>query len=261
MEQDSCQDLWPDFVPIEQDSCQIGGSPTFGLAFFPRSTLSTFQGTTSPLSTGRAMTDLLAGVSWFKHSSVRIRRGGVEIHVDPWGVSEKGAADYILLTHPHYDNFSEDAIAKVRSPDTVVVAPATMRKQLDDVDHFLRPGDLIQLHEIDILAVPAHNLERKFHPPDSGWLGYVFSVDDVTYYHAGHTDPLESMAGIRCDVAFIPCCSDYTMGPEEAAGVAEASGASVLVPLHWDEDPRGSDNVAVLADLFPGRVQLLERTT
>ena len=207
------------------------------------------------------MTNFLEGVSWFRHSSIRIRKDGVEIHVDPWGVPEKGYADYILLTHPHYDNFSEEDIAKVRGPDTTVVAPTTMRKQLADVDHLLKAGDLIQLSGIDILGVPAHNLQRKFHPPESGWLGYVFSLDNITYFHAGHTDPIEFMAGIRCDVAFIPCCSDYTMGPEEAAKVGETCGASVLVPLHWDEDPGAREEVKKIADMFSGHVELLPRTS
>ena len=206
------------------------------------------------------MNDFLDGVTWFRHSSIRIRRGGVEIHVDPLGVTEKSDADYILLTHPHYDNFSEEDIGKVRGHDTVVAAPTSMRKQLSDVDHLLRPGDLIQLDRIDILATPAYNRERKFHPADSGWLGYVFSLDNVTYFHAGHTDPLESMAGVRCDVAFIPCCSDYTMGPEEAVGVAEVCGASILVPLHWDDNPDGPSEVRKMVDLFSGTVELLERT-
>ena len=206
------------------------------------------------------MTDFLEGVTWFRHSSVRVRRGGVEIHVDPWGISQKGMADYILLTHPHYDNFSEEDIAKVRGSETVIVAPVGMRKQLTDTDHLLRPGDLIQLQGVDILAVPAHNHTRKFHPAESGWLGYVFSLDAVTYYHSGHTDPVGSMAGIRCDVALIPCCSDYTMGPEDAVKVAETCGASVLVPLHWEENPDGRKEVDEMKDLFSGTVAILPQT-
>jgi len=205
------------------------------------------------------MSDLLDGVTWFRQSSVRIRKAGVEIHVDPWGVTEESEADFILLTHPHYDNFSEADIARVRGPDTVVVAPTSMKKQLGDADHFLHPGDLIQLDRIDILAVPAHNRDREFHPQDSAWLGYVFTLGDVTYYHAGHTDFLDSMHEIRCDVAFLPCCSDYTMGPEEAARAGKACGASVIVPIHWgtpSEDPRDADRIA---EIFGGKVRILQR--
>lgn len=205
------------------------------------------------------MTDLLDGVTWFRQSSVRIRRAGVEVHVDPFGVTEEGTADYILLTHPHYDNFSEKDIAKVRGPHSVVVAPTTMRKQLEEVDHFLHPGDLIQLDRIDILAVPAHNRRRKFHPRDAGWLGYVFTLDNVTYYHAGHTDFLESMRGIRCDVAFLPCCADYAMTPQEAAELGQACGASILVPIHWGEHGGSAEDARRMTELFPGDVRILER--
>ncbi len=107
---------------------------------------------------------MLKGITWFRQSSVRIRQGDVEIHVDPWGVSEGSVADYILLTHPHYDNFSEDDIARVRGPETIVIAPSSMRKQVGDVDHLMRPGDMVHLDGIEILAVPAYNHEKKFHP-------------------------------------------------------------------------------------------------
>ena len=103
----------------------------------------------------------------------------------------------------------------------------------------MRPGDMLQLDGIDILAVPAHNVDKRFHRPEHGWLGYVFTVGGVTYYHAGDTDFLPAMFGIRCDVAFLPCGGHYTMGPEDAARAAEACGAKVVVPIHWG-DPHGT---------------------
>lgn len=205
------------------------------------------------------MSDLLDGITWFRGSSVRIRRAGLEIHVDPLGVSEDSRADFILLTHPHYDNFSEDDIERVRTPETVVVAPTSMKKQLGDADHFMRPGDMLQLDVFDVLAVPAHNLEKKFHTPDDGWLGYVFSLGGVTYYHAGDTDFLPSMAGIRCDVAFLPCGGHYTMGVEDAARAAQACGAGTLVPIHWGEPHADREAVERLNEIFPGNVVILER--
>ena len=113
------------------------------------------------------MSDELNGLTWFRASSVRIQRAGLNIHVDPIHVSDGSTADIVLLTHPHYDNFSEDDIARVRTPDTLIIAPATMKKQLADADHFMRPGDMLQLDGFDVLAVPAHNVEKKFHTPAS----------------------------------------------------------------------------------------------
>lgn len=205
------------------------------------------------------MGDLLAGVTWFRGSSVRIRRGGVEIHIDPLGLNEDSSADVILLTHPHYDNFSEADIARVRTPETVVVAPASMKKLLADADHFMRPGDMLQLDGFDILAVPAHNVDKKFHTPEHGWLGYVFTIEGTTYYHAGDTDFLPSMAGIRCDVAFLPCGGHYTMGVEDAAKAGIACGAEVIVPIHWGEQHGTRKDIDRLAELLPDRVRILER--
>ena len=205
------------------------------------------------------MTGMLDGVTWFKQSSIRIRKDGVEVHVDPLGVDGEGAADYVLLTHPHYDNFSEEEIARVRTPDTVVIAPVTMKKQLADADHLLRPGDMLQLDGLDLLAVPAYNVDRKYHPPEAGWLGYVFTVGGVTYYHAGDTDFLDSMSTIRCDVAFLPCEAQYTMAPEDAARAAEACGASVVVPIHWGEQVGSREDAEELVELFEGEVRILER--
>lgn len=203
--------------------------------------------------------DLTLGVSWFRGSSVRIRRGGVEVQIDPLGLTDASVADYVLLTHPHYDNFSEEEIARVRGPHTVVIAPATMKKQIESADHFLRPGDMLQLEGIDVLAMPAYNVDRKFHPPENGWLGYVFTLTGVTYYHAGDTDYLDSMGTIRCDVAFLPCDAHYTMGPDDAVRAARACGASVLVPVHWGDAWGTVGDIDRIRSAFPGEVHVLPR--
>jgi len=205
------------------------------------------------------MDDMLEGVTWFRGSSVRIRRAGLEVHVDPIGISDESKADFILLTHPHYDNFSERDIDRVRTPRTTVVAPATMKKLLDDADHFLRPGDMLQLAGLDVLAVPAYNVDKRFHLPEQGWLGYVFTLGGVTFYHAGDTDFLPSMFGIRCDVAFLPCGGQYTMDPGQAARAAAACDASIVVPIRWGEPHSTREEVEAMAALIDGELRILER--
>ncbi|MDX1645684.1 MAG: MBL fold metallo-hydrolase [Longimicrobiales bacterium] len=204
------------------------------------------------------MSDSLEGITWFRGSSIRIRHAGMEIHVDPLGVDEESEANFVLLTHPHYDNFSEEDIAKVRGPETVVVAPASMKKQLGDADHFMRPGDMLQLDSFDVLATPAHNVDKKFHTPSDGWLGYVFTLGDTTFYHAGDTDFLDAMYGIRCDVAFLPVGGHYTMGVEDAARAGQACRAEVVVPIHWGDAHGTTEDIARLTELFPREVRVLE---
>lgn len=205
------------------------------------------------------MDELLEGVTWFRQSSVRVVRAGVEVHVDPLGVSGETAADVVLLTHPHYDNFSEDDVDRVRGAETVVIAPASMKKLIEGADHYMKPGDLLHLAPLEVLGVPAYNLDKRFHPRENQWLGYVFTLGGVTFYHAGDTDFLRSMEDIRCDVAFLPCGGRYTMGPEEAARAGEACGARVVVPIHWGDTDGSREEAERLAELFPGEVRILER--
>lgn len=206
--------------------------------------------------------ELLEGVTWFRGSSIRIRRAGVEVHVDPYGQdgNNEGVADFILLTHPHYDNFSEEDIDRLRSPETVVIAPATMKKQLTDADHFLRPGDVLQLQEFDLLAMPAYNVDKRYHPPEAGWLGYVFTLGGVTYYHAGDTDLIDAMMSVRCDVAFLPVDGHYTMDGADAARAADLCGASVVVPVRWSADGPTAEEAHRLASAEGLTVELLDRT-
>ena len=102
-------------------------------------------------------------------------------------------------------------------------------------------------------------VKSEFHPPESGWLGYVFTLDGVTYYHAGDTDYHDSMATIRCDVAFLPCDGHYTMGPDDAVRAAEACGASVLVPVHWGVSWGSAEDVVRMRKQFSHEVRILPR--
>jgi hypothetical protein len=70
------------------------------------------------------MTD---NIDVFTQSSIRINDGGKVIYVDPFKmVGEPRNADYIFITHDHYDHFSPEDIEKVACSDTVLVVPEKM---------------------------------------------------------------------------------------------------------------------------------------
>jgi L-ascorbate metabolism protein UlaG (beta-lactamase superfamily) len=49
----------------------------------------------------------------FTQSSIRIKDSGRTIYIDPFQMNEEPKnADYILITHDHYDHFSPEDIAK-----------------------------------------------------------------------------------------------------------------------------------------------------
>jgi L-ascorbate metabolism protein UlaG (beta-lactamase superfamily) len=64
---------------------------------------------------------------------------------------------------------------------------------------------------VEVSVVPAYNVSKPYHPRAAGHVGYVFTVGGVTYYHAGDTDVIPEMEGLRCDVAFLPVGGTYTI--------------------------------------------------
>ena len=72
----------------------------------------------------------------FTQNSIRIRSDLGVIYVDPFHMKEEPHdADYVLITHSHYDHFSIEDIRKVIKADTLLVVPEKME---DDAGE-LRP--------------------------------------------------------------------------------------------------------------------------
>jgi L-ascorbate metabolism protein UlaG (beta-lactamase superfamily) len=177
---------------------------------------------------------MLETVRWHGHATIRIEAGGSTIIIDPYGIKEKRPVDLVLITHSHYDHLSDADLDKVRGSATRFVGPADCRDRLGPKASVMVAGATLEvLPGISIAAFPAYNLNKKFHPKDKGWLGYVITVDGVRYYVAGDTDRIPEMKDIRCDVAFLPVGGTYTMTADEAAEAVGDIQPQVAVPIHW----------------------------
>ena len=63
-------------------------------------------------------------------------------------------------------------------------------------------------------------------------------------YHAGDTDHIPEMSGLRCDVALLPVSGKYVMTADEAAKAAKSIQPTIAVPMHYGDQ----DVVGTLAD-------------
>ena len=66
----------------------------------------------------------------------------------------------------------------------------------------------------------AYNINKNYHPKQNEWVGYLFEIDGIRFYHAGDTDMIPEMDAITTDVAFLPVSGTYVMDAEEAAAAA-----------------------------------------
>lgn len=190
----------------------------------------------------------LENVRVFTQSAIRIQsENGVVIYLDPFSLTEAETAhdaDYVFITHAHFDHFSPEDITRVAGDHTALVAPASMGAEVSRVTdeigatavHLLQAGGRLELSGVAVEAVPAYNVEPErleMHPQANGWLGYVLTVDGVRYYAAGNTDQNPDNEHVACDVAFVPIGGTYTCDPHQAAAFVNALRPKTVVPIHY----------------------------
>jgi L-ascorbate metabolism protein UlaG (beta-lactamase superfamily) len=209
----------------------------------------------------RELTDRLY---WLGHDSFRLE-GPPVIYFDP--VDLKGQlppADLVLITHEHHDHCSPEDVAKIRGPQTVVLAGGSAAGQLRGA-RAVKPGERLTAAGVEVETVPAYNVNKfrapgvPFHPPEAGHVGYIVTVEGVRLYFAGDTDQIPEMAEIDCNVALLPVSGTYTMTAEEAAEAARVLQPQIAVPMHYGSRIGGKDDGQRFANLYGGETLIPEK--
>ena len=182
---------------------------------------------------------MLDNIEVLCHSSIRISKNKV-IYIDPFKINKNyNDADIIFITHDHYDHYSEEDIDKVINKNTTIVIPEEMitkllRKGIDKNSiHVVKPNEEYMVQGIKFETIPSYNVNKKFHPKENNWVGYIITIDEVRYYIAGDTDITEENRKVKCDVAFAPVGGTYTMNSKEAAQLINEIKPQVAVPIHY----------------------------
>jgi L-ascorbate metabolism protein UlaG (beta-lactamase superfamily) len=174
-------------------------------------------------------------VHWLGHSSFRIEDGTVQIYFDPYQIPvHLPKADVIFITHAHYDHFSPEDIKKIQKEGTTFVAPKDVAARMKGNVIAVEPGKAYSIGKLNVKTVPAYNLDKKFHPKENNWVGYIVTLSNgQKIYHAGDTDFIPEMRDIITDIALLPCGGTYTMTAKQAADAANAFKPKLLIPMHW----------------------------
>ena len=182
---------------------------------------------------------MLENIEVLYHSSIKINRKDT-IYFDPFKIDrEYHDADIIFITHSHYDHYSEEDLLKVRKENTYVVAPNDLLDNLLTLGFTkesiitAKPNENYNVNGLTFKTVPAYNTNKNFHPKSNNWVGYLITLDDITYYIAGDTDITEENKQVKCDVAFVPIGGTYTMDYKEAAELINEIKPKIAVPTHY----------------------------
>ncbi len=176
----------------------------------------------------------------FNQNSICIKNEGKNIYIDPFKIKiEAHNADYILITHDHYDHFSPEDIKKVANSGTILIVPEKMSDKAQEVSGLVKqivtvkPNVYRKVEELEFETVPAYNILKPFHPKSAEWVGYVLIIGGKRIYIAGDTDATKEAKAVKCDVALIPIGGTYTMDAKKAAELVDAIQPDVVIPTHY----------------------------
>jgi L-ascorbate metabolism protein UlaG (beta-lactamase superfamily) len=172
--------------------------------------------------------------------------------IDP---SRLGFVSVVTSSHNHTDHLDAETILPMRAanPGLEILVPSANRDfaaqrlgmepgQLRSMD----AGERMRLGVFEFEAVPAaHEELAKDALGRHLYLGYVVRVGPWTVYHSGDTLRYEGMeeilAPMKIDIALLPINGRAperrvagNLDGNEAAGLAKAVGARVVIPCHYN---------------------------
>ncbi len=182
---------------------------------------------------------MLENIELLNHACIKFNKEKI-LYIDPFHLDNNyNDADIILITHSHYDHFSEEDILKVKNENTIICVTDDLYDKTLALNVkkenivVVKPNDTYKILRVEIKTIPAYNINKTFHPKENGWVGYILNLQGHAYYIAGDTDITEENKKVVCDVAFVPVGGTYTMNSNEAAQLVNYIKPLIAVPIHY----------------------------
>ncbi|MBW1783254.1 MAG: MBL fold metallo-hydrolase [Deltaproteobacteria bacterium] len=194
-------------------------------------------------------------ITWLGHDGFRIDAGKT-IYLDPYQIEGGPVADLILISHEHFDHCSPEDIQKIQGPETIIVTEKDSAKKLTGDVRVMKPGDVLDLGEVKIEAVPSYNMDKDFHPKKNGWLGFIVETDGIRVYHAGDADFIPEMKDLEVDIALLPVSGTYVMTADQAVKAALAIKPKLAIPMHYGAIVGDAQDAAMFEKALQGKVDV-----
>jgi L-ascorbate metabolism protein UlaG (beta-lactamase superfamily) len=169
---------------------------------------------------------------------LQFQLAGKVIYTDPYQISKENdleKADIILVSHPHGDHYDAQSIHNIKKDATIVVCPASCEDIIKNENATgIRLFETIQISGLKIQGVPSYNPNKKFHPKEKKWVGFIVDDGTTRVYHAGDTDVIPEMSGFKnITYALLPVGGNqYTMDFAEGVEAALAINPKWVIPMH-----------------------------
>jgi L-ascorbate metabolism protein UlaG (beta-lactamase superfamily) len=204
---------------------------------------------------------MAAKLTWLGHSCFLLETGDKRILVDPFlddspvaPVKAKDVfADYILVTHGHFDHIGDAARIAARM-GAVCVSNFEICEWLGKrgVKHCeaMNTGGEITLPFGKVKSTIAfHSSTLPDGAPGGNPGGFLLTIDETKIYIAGDTALFSDMKlyASGLDVAIVPIGNRFTMGPEDAVEAIKLLSPKRALPCHYNTWPPIEQDAAAWA--------------
>jgi L-ascorbate metabolism protein UlaG (beta-lactamase superfamily) len=190
---------------------------------------------------------MLDKIKYLGHASILIEDiCGKIIYIDPWKIKDNSIkADIILVTHPHFDHFSEEDIKKISNDKTVLYScREVIEKTSLKNKYVIKPFEEVKMDLLIIKGFPSYNINENFHPKENQYLGFIIKCNNFSIYIAGDTDLIEEAKKLDVNLMILPIGGTYTMDFREAAELVNTAKPNYVIPYHYG-DIVGSEKDAI----------------
>jgi L-ascorbate metabolism protein UlaG (beta-lactamase superfamily) len=197
----------------------------------------------------------MAKLHYHGHSTCTIETNdGTKLVIDPFFGDNPATdlsvddveADYILVSHGHFDHFADCIELAKRTNATVI---GTFELVSFCQENGVKNGHGMNIgggHDFPfgrVKLTPALHTgsvagdDTGTHTTDCA--GFLINVDGRRVYHAGDTALIMDFQLLKgqVDVALLPIGDNFTMGPDDAARAVAFIEPEVVVPIHYNTWP------------------------
>ncbi len=189
-------------------------------------------------------------ITWFSHATLGLEVDGYHLLVDPYFTGNPAAtttadqvnADYILVTHGHFDHVT-DVVAIAKRTGATVISNfeiiGWVSKQGVQNTHEQHIGGGHDYPFGNVKLTPAmHGSGLPDGTNGGNPAGFLLTLKDgKRIYISGDTGLFSDMQLIGqegIEVAFLPIGDNYTMGPDDAYKAVELIKPKHVIPIHYN---------------------------